>query len=72
MDDFDIVLEMEFLLEHQVILMPLEICLVIRSAPTVVQTDLRQPKKLRMILVMQLREGLTRDETTFKAIPLEP
>ena len=37
MDDFDVVLEMEFLLEHQVIPMLLAKCLVImRSAPIVV------------------------------------
>ena len=36
-DDFDVVLEMEFLLEHQVIPRPLAKCLVIiGSTPTVV------------------------------------
>ncbi|KAA0056484.1 putative mitochondrial protein [Cucumis melo var. makuwa] len=36
MDDFEVALEMEFLLEHQVILVPLAKCLVITgSAPTV-------------------------------------
>ena len=64
MDDFDVVLEMEFLLEHQVIIMPAAKCLVITgSTPTVVQTDLRQPKGLRTISTMQLREGLVQEDT---------
>ncbi|KAA0060659.1 Asp_protease_2 domain-containing protein [Cucumis melo var. makuwa] len=72
MDDFDVVLGMEFLLEHQVIPMPLAKCLaIIGSAPFVVQTDLRQPNGLKMISAMQLKKGLTRDEPTFMAIPLD-
>ena len=64
MDDLDVVLEMEFLLEHQVIKMSAAKCLVITgSTPTVVQTDLWQPKGLRTILAMQLREGCVREET---------
>ena len=40
MDDFDVVLGMEFLLEHQVIPMPSAKCLVITgSFPTVVQAE---------------------------------
>ncbi|TYJ98369.1 Asp_protease_2 domain-containing protein [Cucumis melo var. makuwa] len=71
-DDFDVVLGIEFLFEHQVISMPLAKCLVItRSAPSIVQTDLRQPDGLKMILAMQLKKGLTRDEPTFMAIPLD-
>ncbi|KAA0060093.1 uncharacterized protein E6C27_scaffold39G00090 [Cucumis melo var. makuwa] len=70
-DDFDVVLGMEFLLEHQVILMPLAKCLVITgSTPSVVQVDLRQPDGLKMISAMQLKKGLSRDEPTFMAIPL--
>ncbi|TYK28653.1 reverse transcriptase [Cucumis melo var. makuwa] len=71
MDDFDVVLGMEFLLEHQVIPMPLAKCLVITGpTPSVVQTDLRQPDGLKMISAMQLKKGLSRDEPTFMAIPL--
>ncbi|KAA0051690.1 uncharacterized protein E6C27_scaffold60G00710 [Cucumis melo var. makuwa] len=71
MDDFDVVLGMEFLLEQQVIPMPLANCLVIiGSTPSVVQTDLRQPDGLKMISAMQLKKGLSRDEPTFMAIPL--
>ncbi|KAA0064237.1 hypothetical protein E5676_scaffold119G001380 [Cucumis melo var. makuwa] len=62
---------MEFLLEHQVIPMPLAKCLVITGpTPSVVQTDLRQPDGLKMISAMQLKKGLSRDEPTFMAIPL--
>ena len=72
MDDFDVVLGMEFLLEHQVIPMPLAKCLVITGpTPSVVQTDLRQPDGLKMISAMQLKKGLSRDEPTFMAIPLK-
>ncbi|KAL4030901.1 hypothetical protein IC575_009155 [Cucumis melo] len=72
MDDFDVVLEMEFLLEHQVIPMPLAKCLVIiGSTPSVVQTDLRQPDGLKMISAVQLKKGLSQDEPTFMAIPLD-
>ncbi|KAA0045292.1 reverse transcriptase [Cucumis melo var. makuwa] len=71
MDDFDVVLGMEFLLEHQVIPMPLAKCLVITgSTPSVVQTDLRQPDGLKMISAMQLKKGLSREEPTFMVIPL--
>ncbi|KAA0063712.1 uncharacterized protein E6C27_scaffold329G002350 [Cucumis melo var. makuwa] len=71
MDDFDVVLGMEFLLEHQVIPMPLAKCFVITGpTPSVVQTDLRQPDGLKMISAMQLKKGLSRDEPTFMAIPL--
>ena len=64
MDDFDIVLGMEFLFEHQVIMMLSAKCLVITgTTPTVVQTDLRQPKGLRMISAMQLREGHVQEDT---------
>ncbi|KAA0046931.1 uncharacterized protein E5676_scaffold298G00320 [Cucumis melo var. makuwa] len=70
-DDFDVVLGIEFLLEHQVIPMPLAKCLVITgSTPSVVHTDLRQPDGLKMILAMQLKKFLSRDEPTFIAIPL--
>ena len=53
MDDFDVVLEMEFLLKDQVIIMLLAKCLVItRSTPTVIQIDFHQLKGLRMISTM--------------------
>ena len=42
MDDFDVVLEMEFLLKHKVIPIPLANCLVITgSTPTIVQTSIK-------------------------------
>ncbi|TYK09503.1 uncharacterized protein E5676_scaffold499G001070 [Cucumis melo var. makuwa] len=59
MDDFDVVLGMEFLLEYQVIPMPSAKCLVITgSFPTVVQADIRQPKGFKMISAMQLDKSL--------------
>ncbi|KAL0556481.1 hypothetical protein IC582_004995 [Cucumis melo] len=51
--------------------MPLTKCLVITgSTPSAVQTDLRQPYGLKMISAMQLKKGLSRDEPTFMASPL--
>ena len=44
MDDFHVVLGMEFLLEHKMIPMPLAKCSVITgSTPTVIQIDIHQP-----------------------------
>ncbi|TYK03044.1 uncharacterized protein E5676_scaffold46G001390 [Cucumis melo var. makuwa] len=63
MDDFDVVLGMEFLLEHQVIPMPSAKCLAITgSFPTVVQADIRQPNGFRMISAMQLDESRAQGE----------
>ncbi|KAA0037517.1 uncharacterized protein E5676_scaffold808G001050 [Cucumis melo var. makuwa] len=63
MDDFDVVLGMEFLLEHQVISMPSAKCLAITgSFPTVVQVDIRQPNGFRMISAMQLDESRAQEE----------
>ncbi|TYK23130.1 uncharacterized protein E5676_scaffold142G001280 [Cucumis melo var. makuwa] len=54
MDDFNVVLGMEFLLEHQVIPMPSAKCLVITgSFHTVVQADIHQPNGFKMISAMQ-------------------
>ncbi|TYK26611.1 reverse transcriptase [Cucumis melo var. makuwa] len=54
-----------------VIPMPLAKCLVITgSTPFVVLTDLRQPDGLKMISAMQWKKGLSRDEPTIMAIPL--
>ncbi|XP_022972954.1 uncharacterized protein LOC111471473 [Cucurbita maxima] len=71
MDDFDVVLGMEFLLEHKVIPMPLAKCLVITdSNPTVIPASIKQPGNLRMISAIQLKRGLAREEPTFMVIPL--
>ena len=71
MDDFDVVLGMEFLLEHKVIPMRLAKCLVITDHnPTVIPASIKQPGNLKMILAIQLKRGLARDEPTFMAIPL--
>ena len=72
MDDFEVVLGMKFLLEHQVVTMLLAKCLVItKSAPIVIQIDIRQPNGLKMISTMQLKKGLAWDEPTFMAISLK-
>ncbi|KAA0036543.1 gag-asp_proteas domain-containing protein [Cucumis melo var. makuwa] len=69
MDDFDVVLGMEFLLEHQVIPMPSAKCLaIIGSFPTVVQVDIRQPNGFKMISAMQLDESSAQEELPSAAI----
>lgn len=61
MDNFEVVLGIEFLLEHQVLPMPLAKCLVITEyAPTIIQTVIRQPNGLKMISTMQQKD-LARD-----------
>ncbi|TYK05411.1 Asp_protease_2 domain-containing protein [Cucumis melo var. makuwa] len=71
MDDFDVVLGMEFLLEYEVIPMPLAQCLTLTSSnPTVVQAKIKQPSGLRMISVLQLEKGPSREEMTFMAISM--
>ncbi|KAA0049871.1 reverse transcriptase [Cucumis melo var. makuwa] len=63
MDDFDVVLGMEFLLKHQVIPMPSAKCLAITgSFPTVVQADIRQPNGFKMISAMQLNESPAQEQ----------
>ncbi|TYK08452.1 uncharacterized protein E5676_scaffold654G00680 [Cucumis melo var. makuwa] len=69
MDDFDVVLRIEFLLEHQVIPMSSERCLVITgSFPTVVQADIRQPSEFKMISTMQLEKSPAQEEPSSAAI----
>ena len=71
MDDFDVVLGMDFLLEHKVIPMPLAKCLMITDHNlTVIPASTKQPCNLRMISAIQLKRGLEREEFTFMAIPL--
>ena len=71
MDDFDVVLRMDFLLEHKVIPMPLAKCLVItKRNPTIIPASIKQQDNLRMISAIQLKRGLAREEPTFMAIPL--
>ena len=71
MDNFDVVLGMEFLLEYKVIPMPLAKCLVITDCnPTVIPASIKQSGNLRMISTIQLKRGLAREEPTFMAIPL--
>ncbi|TYJ95559.1 Asp_protease_2 domain-containing protein [Cucumis melo var. makuwa] len=71
MDDFDVVLGMEFVLEYQVIPMPSAKCLAITgSFPTVVQADIHQPNGFKMISVMQLDESPVQEEPPSTAILL--
>ncbi|KAA0059255.1 uncharacterized protein E5676_scaffold84663G00040 [Cucumis melo var. makuwa] len=71
MDDFDVVLGMDFLLEHQVIPMPSTKCLAITgSFLTVVQVDIRQPNGFKMISSMQLDESRAQEEPPSVEIPL--
>ncbi|KAA0051469.1 Asp_protease_2 domain-containing protein [Cucumis melo var. makuwa] len=72
MDDFNVVLGMEFLLEHQVIPMPSARCIVITGYfPTVVQADIRQPNGFKMISAMQLDKSPIQEKPTSVALLLE-
>ncbi|KAA0061347.1 uncharacterized protein E5676_scaffold692G00290 [Cucumis melo var. makuwa] len=63
MDDFDVVLGMDFLLEHQVIPIPSAKCRAITgSFPTVVQVDIRQPNGFKMISTMKLDKSRAQEE----------
>ena len=71
MDDFDVVLGMDFLLEHKVIPISMAKYLVITDHnPTVIPASIKQQDNLRMISAIQLKRGLAREEPTFMAIPL--
>lgn len=50
MDDFEIVLRMDFLLEYKVIPMPpAKGLVIIGSDPTIIQTNTYQPKDVKMM-----------------------
>ena len=71
MDDFNVVLGMDFLLEQKVIPMPLAKCLVNTDHnPKVIPVSIKQPGNLIMISAIQLKRELTREEPTFMTIPL--
>ncbi|TYK27355.1 uncharacterized protein E5676_scaffold325G00310 [Cucumis melo var. makuwa] len=71
MDDFDVVLGMKFLLEHQVVPMPsAKYLVIIRSFPAVVQADIRQPSGFKMISTMQLDKSPVQEELLSVAILL--
>ncbi|KAA0042351.1 Asp_protease_2 domain-containing protein [Cucumis melo var. makuwa] len=71
MDDFDVILGIEFLLEHQVIPMPSAKCLVtIGVFSLVVEVDIRQPNGFKMILAMKLDKNHAQKEPPSVAILL--
>ncbi|KAA0046581.1 uncharacterized protein E6C27_scaffold114G001140 [Cucumis melo var. makuwa] len=71
MDDFDVVLGMEFLHERPIIPMSSAKCLVItRPFPTVVQADIRQPNRFKMISAMQIDKSPAQEEPPSVAILL--
>ena len=49
--------------------MPLEKCLVVtESNPTIIQTNIHQPRGVKMMTIVQLRKNLSHDESTLAAI----
>ena len=71
MDDFDVVLDMEFLLQHKTIPMTLVQCMVLTTNnTTVIQAKNKQLSEVGMILALQLKKGLSGEEPTFMVIPL--
>ena len=68
MDDFNIVLGMDFRLEYKVILMPLIKCLVVtESNPKIIQKNTHQTRGVNMTSTLQLRRDIN-DELTLAAI----
>ena len=49
--------------------MSLEKCLVVtQSNPTIIQTNIHQPRGVKMMTIVQLRKNLSHDESTLATI----
>ena len=69
MDDFDVVLGMEFLLEKSAIPVPATGSLLIMGdQPAVVQGRMRQPPEKKLLSALQFKKGLKRKEPSFIAV----
>ena len=69
MDDFNLVLGMEFLIAHHVIPMPAASSLmIIGGDPCVVPVQNKQPKETRLIFALQFNKGMKRQESSFMVV----
>ena len=68
MDDLDVVSGMNVLLKHKVIYMPLAKCIIVmESNPMIIQKNIHQPRGLKMMSILQLRNNHSHDESTLAA-----
>ena len=66
MDDFDVVLGMEFLIAHHVIPVPAANSLMIMGEdPCVVPVQNKQPEEIKLISALQFKRGVKRQEPSF-------
>lgn len=71
MDDFDVILGMEFLLEKKAIPIPnAHNLLIMGEKPCVVPTKIMQPSEPRLLSALQLKKGVKRQEPTYVVVPL--
>lgn len=71
MDDFNVVLGMDFLLEHKIIQMLLAMCIMITDCNSIViPASIKQLDNIRMFSTLQLKRWLVREEPTFMAISM--
>lgn len=71
MDDFDVIIGMEFMMGQKSILIPTEESLLImRNDPNVVQGKMQQMRKLKGLSNLQLKTGLMKGYPSFLEIPL--
>ena len=62
MDHFDVVLGMQFLLELNVIPIPLAKCLMITGFTlTIMHRKIKQPNEMKMISIIQLKKSLNHE-----------
>ena len=70
MDDFDVLLGMEFLAEKGVIPIPSTGSLLIMGEkPAMVPTDVKQSTEVKLLSTLQFKKGVKQQEPTFVAVP---
>ena len=70
MDDFDVILSMEFLAENGVIPIPSTGSLLIMGEKTaMVPSKVKQATELKLLSALQFKKGVKRQEPTFVAVP---
>ena len=70
MDDFDVILGIEFLAEKCAIPIPsTESLLIMGKKPTILPTKVKQSTELKLLCTLQFKKGVKRQEPTFVAVP---
>ena len=69
MDDFDVILGMEFLVEEGVIpILSTGSFLIVGEKPTMVPAKVKQATELKLLFMLQFKKNVKRQEPTFVAI----